>query len=150
MKLRYLILLATLSSFSTFAGETAKGSNFMVLDNQTWPTGEESGFYLFNGTGISNVVEGPTETAAIECHGSGFWGPEGTKSHGVCIHGVDSDQYTSSYKREQGQSSGMWEITHGTGTGKYLGIAGQGTYTTNMLPGGRAISNWQGEITLPQ
>jgi hypothetical protein len=69
-----VIVTLSLSPLSSFAGETAKGSNFLVLDNQAWPTGQKSGFYQFNGAGISNVEAGPTETVAIECHGAGFWG----------------------------------------------------------------------------
>ncbi len=150
MKIRHLLLLLVLSPFASFAGDMAKGVNFLVLDNQSWPTGEKSGFYIFHGTGISNVAEGPTETNAVECHGSGFWDQDGSGGEGICLHGTGADMYTSSYKRETGQTSGQWKIITGTGTGKYAGISGEGSYIASQVPGGRLISNWEGEITLGQ
>ncbi len=143
-----LALSATLSPLSSMAGESVSGQNYLVLDNQAWPTGEQSGFYLFNGSGVSNVTNGPTETGAIECHGSGFWSPEGSRGEGICLHGAGDDTYTSTYKIGLGASNGQWKILGGTG--KYAGISGEGTYIPNPLPGNRAISNWQGEITLTQ
>jgi hypothetical protein len=141
-----LTLVATLTPFTSYAGETANGQNYLVLENQAWPTVEKSGFYQFNGSGISNVANGPTETSAIECHGSGFWSPEGNRAEGICLHGADDDTYVSAYKRELGAENGQWEILGGTG--KYAGISGEGTYVPRLLPGNRAISNWQGEISL--
>lgn len=141
-----VIVTLSLSPLSSFAGETAKGSNFLVLDNQAWPTGQKSGFYQFNGAGISNVEAGPTETVAIECHGAGFWGGKGNRAEGICLHGSGDNTYVSSYKMEVGAKSGQWKILGGTG--KYTGISGEGTYVPNLLPGMRAVSNWQGEISL--
>ena len=143
-----LTLTATLTPFSSFAAEAANGQNFLVLDNQAWPTGENSGFYQFNGSGISNVINGPGETSAVECHGAGFWGPEGNRAEGICVHGAGDNTYTSTYKLEAGSENGQWQILGGTG--KYANISGQGTYVPNRLPGNRAISNWQGEISLAE
>jgi hypothetical protein len=143
-----ITLSALLSPLSGIAGESVNGQNYLVLDNQAWPTGEQSGFYLFNGSGVSNVINGPTETGAIECHGSGFWGAEGSRGEGICLHGAGDDTYTSTYKMELGANNGQWQILGGTG--KYAGISGEGTYIPNPLPGNRAISTWQGEITLAE
>jgi hypothetical protein len=128
----------------------AKGTNFLVLDNQSWPTGEKSGFYILHGKGVSTTVEDPTETKAVECHGSGFWSQDGSSAEGICLNGTGADMYISSFKRETNQTSGQWKIISGTGTGKYAGISGEGSYTASQVPGGRLISNWEGEITRAQ
>jgi len=135
-----------LSPVAAFSGEAAKGSNYLVLDNHAWPTGQKSGFYQFNGAGISKVEMGPIDTAAVECHGSGFWNESGGRGEGICLHGAGDDTYISSYKMEAGAKSGQWKILGGTG--KYSEISGEGTYIPNSLAGKRAISNWQGEISL--
>ena len=150
MKIQHLVLFLMLSPITSFAGDTAKGTNFLVLDNQSWPTGEKSGFYVFSGKGVTKAIEGPIETIAVECHGSGFWDQNGSRGEGICLHGTGDDTYTSSYKREIGQSSGQWIIIEGTGTGKYAGISGEGTYTSEQVPGGRLVSTWDGVISLSQ
>ncbi len=35
-----------------------------------------------------------------------------------------------------------------TGPGRFAGIAGGGSYTPTQRPGGRQISEWEGEVTL--
>jgi hypothetical protein len=147
-KLFALLLILSLVPLSSVMADNASGQNFLVLENQAWPTGEESGFYHFNGTGISNVLSGPTETSAIECHGSGFWGANGNRSEGICVHGSGDDTFTSTYKTELGAENGQWNILNGTG--KYAGISGSGTYVPDRLPGDRAISTWQGSISLAE
>ena len=150
MKIRHLVLFLMLSPIASFASDMAKGTNFLVLDNQSWPIGENAGFYMFNGKGIANPIEGPTEAIAVECHGSGFWNQNGSSGEGICLHGTGDDKYTTSYKREAGQPSGRWTIIEGTGSGKYVGISGEGTYTSVQVPGGRMVTNWEGVISLGQ
>ena len=141
-----LTLVAALSPIANVAAENANGQNYLVPDNQSWPTGLEQGFYQSNGSGVSNIINGPTETAAINCHGAGFWGVKGNRGEGICLHGSGGNTYTSTYKIDQGSKEGRWEIVGGTG--KYKGIGGQGTFVLSSLPGKRAISTWQGEINL--
>ena len=148
MKTKNLFVLLALLPLTAFAGEMAKGSNYLVLDNQSWPTDEASGFYIFSGTGIANVIEGPTETGSIECHDSGLWSKNGSRAEGICLHGSGEDTFTSHYKMDEDQTTGHWKML--SGTGKNAGITGEGIYTPTMLPGGRAISNWEGEVTLAE
>ena len=120
MKTKNLFVLLALLPLTTFAGEMAKGSNYLVLDNQSWPTDEASG----------------------------FWSKNGSRAERICLHGSGDDTFKSHYKMDEGQTTGHWKML--SGTGKYAGITGEGTYTPTMLPGGRAISNWEGEVTLAE
>lgn len=142
------VLLAILLLFApnAFAAEKIKGANYMVVDSQNWQTGENSGYWMISAQGVSQYLEGPFETGAVECHGAGFWDAEGPWGEGICVHGKGDDTRTSSWKRGKGEDLGHWEITGGTG--KYAGITGQGTYKPTTLPGGRLVSEFEGEITL--
>lgn len=130
------------------AGEKVSGTNFYVVDQPTWKTGEGSGYFMWHGEGISQSAEGPLPTSAIECHGAGFWGPDGSSGEGICVIGAEDDTRIMHWKRDMGEKFGRWEML--MGTGKFAGITGEGTYTSERLPGGRYMSQWEGEVTLPE
>ena len=131
---------------TALAGEKVKGANYMVVDSQNWQTGEKSGYWMINAQGVAQYAEGPFETAAVECHGAGFWDAEGSSGEGICVQSEGDDTRTSSWKRGKGEELGHWEMLGGTG--KYAAITGQGTYKPTQMPGGRLVSNLEGEVTL--
>ena len=63
----------------------------------------------------------------------------------ACI-GAGDDTHTDHWKIDKGQEVGQWKYL--SGTGKYTGIKGEGTYTHTELPAGRSMSEWEGEISL--
>ena len=58
---------------SAIAGEKVKGKHFFVVDQQTWKTGEDTGYWIWHGKGISVSAEGPLGSNPVECHGAGYW-----------------------------------------------------------------------------
>ena len=148
MKRLTILLVLLLFPSAGFAAEKIKGVNYMVVESQNWQTGEGTGYWMINAKGVSNNVEGSFEDGAIECHGAGSWDTEGSWGEGICVHSVGDDTRTSSWKRGKGEELGHWEMLGGTG--KYAGITGQGTYKPTNLPGGRLVSEFDGEITMAE
>ena len=142
----FLVLL--LFPLTAIAGEKVSGTDFFVVDDQSWETGDGSGYWIWHGTGIKQVNEGPFETQAIECHGAGYWDKEGSWGEGICVEGTGDDIIMSSWKEEKGQE--VHQLKYLSGTGKSAGITGGGTYTSQSLPGGRNIAEWEGEVTLAE
>jgi len=148
MKRLALVLVLLLFPLSALAGEPVKGTNFFVADNQGWETGEGTGYWMWHGTGVSNHSAGPFKTGSVECHGAGFWDAEGTWGEGICLHADEDGTRTSVWGRGKGEELGRWEIV--SGTGKYAGITGQGSYKSTPLPDDRHMSEFEGEVTLAQ
>ena len=146
MKRIPLFLILVLIPFTTLAGDKVKGTNFFAGDDQNWETGEGTGYWIWHGKGVSQSIEGPLGTGPIECHGAGFWDKEGSWGEGICVHAAGDDSRTSHWKRDRGQKVGQWKWL--TGTGKFAGIKGEGTYISTELPEGRSIAEWEGEVTL--
>ena len=146
MKRLMLFLVLLLFPLIAFAGDKVKGTSFFVTDNQNWKTGEKTGYWAFHGKGVANSVEGPLGTVRIECHGAGFWNANGSGGEGICLHGADTDTWTSSWKRDMGQKVGQWKIL--SGTGKFAGITGEGSYTPMKVSEDRHVSEWEGEVSL--
>ena len=145
MKRAMLFLVLFLFPLSAIAGEKVRGKHFFVVDQQTWKTGEYTGYWIWHGKGVSVSAVGPLGSNPVECHGAGYWDKNGSWGEGICEHGTGDDMRLSDWKREKGQKSGQWKFL--TGTGKFAGIAGHGTYTP---VGGRYILEWEGEVDLPQ
>ena len=146
MKRISLILMVVLLPFTTLAGDKVKGTSFLVVDSQNWETGQGTGYWMWHGKGVSHPVEGPFGPSAIECHGAGFWDTDGAWGEGICVNGTGDDTRTSYWKNDKGQEVGQWKML--TGTGKFAGVKGEGTYISTQLPDGRNMSEWEGEITL--
>ena len=146
MKTTSLFLILALIPFASFAGEKVKGTTYFVVDEQNWETGEGTGYWIWHGKGVSNSVEGPLGTNPVECHGAGFWDKEGSWGEGICVYPGKTDSRVSHWWRERGQKVGQWKAL--TGTGKYAGIKGEGTYVSKQLPEGRHMSEWEGVVTL--
>lgn len=145
MKRVMVFLVLMLFPLTAVAGEKVRGTDFYVVDVQSWETGDGSGYWIWNGEGVSQIHEGPLETGPVECHGAGFWDKDGSWGEGICVDGVGDDTRTVHWIHEKGQEIGRWEFLKGTG--KYEGITGGGTYEDQELPGGRAITEWEGEVT---
>ena len=143
-----LFLVLLLFPLTAIAGEKISGTNFFVVDGQEWETGDGSGYWMWHGTGVSRTLEGPGDTNAIECHGAGFWDKEGSWGEGICVETIGDDTVTSDWKEEKSQEVGQWKFL--SGTGKYAGVTGGGTYKSQSLAGGRSISEWEGEVTLAE
>jgi len=139
------VLLLTVPAI---AGEKVTGTNYMVVDQQSWKTGDKTGYWMMHATGVSETVGGNLGRSAVECHGAGYWGAGGPWGEGICVHGTGDDTRTSTWKRGKGQEPGVWKFIGGTG--KFKGITGEGTYMPTNLPGKRIVSDWKGEINLPQ
>jgi hypothetical protein len=141
-----LILMAVLLPFTALAGDKVKGTNFFVVEAQNWETGKGTGYWIWHGKGVSHSIEGPLGTDSVDCHGAGFWDKDGSWGEGICVNAAGDDSRTSSWKKDRGQKVGQWKIL--TGTGKFAGIKGGGSYIPTRLPEGRHMSEWEGEITL--
>ena len=84
MKRLVLFLVLLLFPLTAIAGEKVSGTNFFVVDNQGWETGDGTGYWIWHGEGVHYSAEGPLGTVPTECHGAGFWDgdwpePEATK-----------------------------------------------------------------------
>ncbi len=148
MKRLMVFLVLLLFPLTALAGEKVSGTNFFVVDEQSWETGDGSGYWMWHGKGVSQKHEGPIETNAIECHGAGGWDKEGSWGEGICVATVGDATRTAYWKIDKGQEVSQWKYL--SGTGKYAGITGGGTYKSQTLPGARSLSEWEGEVTLAE
>ncbi len=148
MKRLMLFLVLLLFPLTAIAGEKVSGTSFFVEDEQSWETGDGSGYWMWHGKGVSQIHEGPLETDAVECHGAGFWDKDGSWGEGICVEGAGDDTRTVHWKRDKGQEVGQWKVL--SGTGKYAGVTGGGTYTNQPPVGGYSLSEWEGEVTLAE
>lgn len=146
MKRTMLILAMLVLPLSANAGEKVKGTNFFVVEEQNFATGEETGYWLWHGKGVTRKVEGPVESHAIDCHGAGFWDSDGAWGEGICVHTVGDDTFMDHWKNLKGQEGGEFKWMNGTG--KFAGISGGGTFKTQQQLSGRLIVDWEGEMTL--
>ena len=143
-----LLMVLLLFPLTAFAGEKISGTDVYVDDEQNWETGDGSGYWMWHGKGVSQVHEGPLETTAVECHGAGFWDKDGSWGSGICVEGAGDDTATFDWKNDKGQEVGQWKYL--SGTGKFAGITGGGTWKNQPSPDGYTISEWEGEVTLAE
>ncbi len=143
-----LFLVLLLFPLTAIAGEKVSGTDFFVDDGQEWETGDGSGYWMWHGKGVSQSREGPPERDATECHGAGGWDKDGSWGEGICVEGAGDDTRTVHWKRDKGQEVGQYKYM--SGTGKYAGITGGGTYKNQELPGGHSVSEFEGEVTLAE
>ena len=68
MKRLMLFLVLFLFPLTAIAGEKIKGTNFYVVDNQSWKTGEGTGYWIWHGNGILNSALGPSRHIATSPH----------------------------------------------------------------------------------
>ena len=95
MKRVMMSLVLMLFPLTANAGEKVSGTDFYVVDEQRWETGDGSGYWIWHGTGVTTVKEGPLpEASAIECHGAGFWDKGGFWGEGICIEAVSYTHLT--------------------------------------------------------
>jgi len=148
MKRFALYLVLALIPQTALAAEKVTGTDFFVVEQEDWETGDDAGFWIWHGKGVSQPHTGPLESEAIDCHGAGFWDDDKYWGEGICVHGEGDDTRTSSWKKAKGEERGQWKIL--TGTGKYEGMTGQGTYKSTPLAGDYQVSEVEGEITMGQ
>ena len=146
MKRLMLFLVLLLFPGTAFAGEKVSGTSFYVVDLQKWETGDGSGYWMSHAEGVANFTEGPLETSPSECHGAGFRDQEGSWGEGICVIGTGADTRKIHWKRDKGEKVGHWKNL--TGTGKFAGMTGEGTYKTKWWSDGRQVTEWDGEVTL--
>lgn len=145
MKSLVLSLTFITVSFSAFATDKVKGTNYLVvIDRQLVETGEGTGYWMSQSKGIQRLLDGPRDPEPVECKGAGYWNKDGDWGEGVCVYGSGENMRVSSWKQARG--TGEWELLSGTGI--YEGVTGQGTYVSTSLPGGRSISEFEGEVTM--
>jgi hypothetical protein len=58
MKCLVLILALSLFPLTASAGEKAKGTNFFVVNSESWETSETMGYWMWHGNGIRNASTG--------------------------------------------------------------------------------------------
>jgi hypothetical protein len=126
------------------AADNFTATNTYVADTQTWPIDKNTGYWTVTFNGVSQVTEGPIDTMAVECHGAGFWGPEGIVGGGICLHGSGDDTFILRF--DNAPDGNTWEIQ--SGSGKYKSLSGTGTAVTERLAGNRRISVLVGEVSL--
>jgi hypothetical protein len=146
MKRAMTFLAVMLFPLAALAGETASGTNYFVVDSQSWQTAEKTGYWMWHGNGIQQAVSGPfAGTFPIDCHGAGFWDADGSWGEGICVIGSGDDVRKVHWKRDKGEQIGRWKTL--SAIGKFAGKIGQGTYKSTDLPDGRSMSEWEGEYT---
>ena len=128
------------------AGEQIEGTNYYIDRGKQWSTGDQSGYWISDNKGVSDITTGPLEPVAVECHGGGFWDAGGVWGEGICIYGEGDDTYIMAFQLQKGQDS-TWRFVHGSG--KYAGITGSGTFNTSRLGASRRVTHWKGEVELP-
>ena len=149
--------LASLLATSAMAGEMVSGTNYYLTEVKQWKTGVWSGYWMFSSKGISEAKQGPLPTVPVECHGAGSWDAEKMWGNGICINGKGRDTWTLRWAVDEGQSfqstaidnykrTGKWQVV--SGSGKYAGMTGSGTYTSSDLPDNRRVTMWEGEVEL--
>jgi hypothetical protein len=125
------------------SAEVPDAAGHMVMltkANCTWPTPLDVG-----GVKTKSAID----VATAEVHGASGTG------HGYNVATMDNgDKITASYsgtmqmnKDGSGTFKGTWKYT--SGTGKFKGIKGSGTYTGSATPDGSATGDIEGEYTLP-
>ena len=144
--LRSILALALLASTASAAsaGEKFAATNYYVTETKTWSTGEKTGYWMAKFTGVSQVSQGPVDTLSVECNGAGYWGTGGVSGNGICVHGTGDDTFVLRFDVREGAKDNSWTIL--SGSGKYQGLVGSGTATTEKLPGNRRISKLIGEL----
>ena len=140
----FIAILLSIAPMAAQAEENFKATNTYVTETKAWPVDQTTGYWMVAFKGISQVIEGPIDTMGVECHGAGFWGPEGLEGNGICVHGEGDDTFILRFDSQP--SGNTWTIL--SGTGKYLGVSGAGTAVTEALPGNRRISRLAGKVTL--
>ena len=142
---------------SALAGELISGTNTYVTEQRTWKTGEHSGYYMYDSTGTFKAHSGLMPNSPVECHGAGFWTPEEIMGEGICIFGEVPHRWTVAFKMASGEKFNAQTIEkykrHGTwtvvsGTGKYVGMTGTGSFVTTPTVAGRKTTQWEGEVEL--
>lgn len=148
MKRAMLYLLLIVFPMTAFAGEKVKGTDFFVVEEQNWETGNDTGFWIWQGKGVSRPHSGPFESEPIQCYGSGFWDKDNSWGEGICLHGSGDDTRTTSWQKGKDEKVGRWKIL--IGTGKFEGATGQGTYKPVPLAGEFHLAEIEGEVTLAE
>lgn len=148
MSIRYYLIALLLLPVVTVAEQKVSGTTFFVTDSQYNPTGEDTGYWIWSAEGIERSVEGPLGTQPIECYGSGWWDQDGSWGEGICLIGDKDDTRTIRWWKDKGEQKSHWE--HLSGTGKFAGMTGSGTYQPESLSDHRSISEWEGKVTLGQ
>jgi hypothetical protein len=141
------------------AGELISGINDYVTEQRTWKTGEFSGYYMYDSNGTFRARTGSIPDSPVECHGAGFWTAEEIKGDGICIFGEAPHRWTVAFEMapdnkfraqtaEKYRRRGTWSVV--TGTGKYVGMTGTGSFVTGPVVNGRKTTEWAGEVELPK
>jgi len=144
-----LISVVFLAPQCLTAAEKVSATNYYVVKQEQIPAGEDV-FWKEDNYGTYTVDEGPIDPGFVRCVGSGFGGPSGVNGSGVCVYGENEDTFTM---RWEVVSFGFnkWHIV--SSTGKYSGMTGTGTTKTRVaseyLAFPHRISDWEGELTLP-
>lgn len=142
--LLFALALVLAPAPGALAGEKVVATNYYVTESKAWPTGEKTGYWMVRFTGVSEMLEGPIDTLAVECNGAGFWDASGATGNGICVHGTGDDTFILRFDARAGGVPNSWKIL--SGKGKYKGLTGAGTASTKRLPGNRRISNLEGEV----
>jgi hypothetical protein len=157
MSLKHLFVavpaaLLILGSGVANAGETIKDTGAMACVSDKWDEKEpEKGHKLVDAAMRCVLIpDDPTEKAITQdCAGNYEYMPDGSwKGTGTCTDNYPGgDKISLSW--EEGSHLKEYTYTKTSGTGKYQGVKGGGTYTyeslTDTLSGGR----YKGQLVLP-
>ena len=151
-----LVIALGLPAFAAQAGElTVKGQNISSKSESTWiQIGEDKGHGIGTSETMGITVHGDGEVSTYVIKGTYDWNNTAGKSQGYVLRTFeDGSTYTGQY---QGQSkldgkvtvwSGTWAYL--SGTGKYEGVKGEGTYQGRRYGNGMSGTDWEGTQVLP-
>ena len=144
---------------TAMAEEPVSGTNTYETDQRSWKTGEFAGYYMYDSTGMFKVHTGTIPDGPVECHGAGFWTAEEIRGSGICIFGAAPHRWTVAFEMapdnrfnaratETYVRRGSWTVVHGTG--RYVGMTGDGSFVTGPVVDGRKTTNFEGMVDLPK
>lgn len=131
------------------AGERVSATNFYVVKQERFSAGFEV-YWTEDNIGSFTVHEGPIDSGFARCVGSGFGSQTTVTGDGICIYGENEDTFTMKWEIID-PGVNRWKIV--SGSGKYLGMTGNGTTKTRVdasklkLP--HRVSGWEGEVDVP-
>ncbi len=151
-----LVIALGLPAFAAQAGELAvEGRNIASKSVSTWiQIGEDKGHGIGTSESMGITYHGDGEVSTYVTKATYDWNNTAGKHQGYLLRTFeDGSTATAQY---QGRSkldgnvtiwSGTWAIL--SGTGKYEGVKGEGTYQGRKYGNGMSVSDWEGTEVRP-
>ena len=148
--------LVAVAATPALAGEvSASGRNVQTVEKVEWlEVGDQEGHVvgIYRSKGLT--FHGDGEISTTVNHGT-FDYVKGAGSHeGYLVRTFDDDstmtvKYQGTTKHDAAGRVTQGTASYATGTGRYEGIEGDGSYSGRLFGNGMSIADWQSKYTLP-